>query len=200
MNAQNHRMEVSVFQEAKGGNRCNGDCFFYKETEHQFISVLADGLGSGSDAKESSNAVIEVIENHYEESIDQLIKRCNDKLIHKRGAVLGVLKLNFKNHTYSLTSIGNVGITLIPLNGRKKRTIPTPGYLPGYGYPYKIKREKLEQGNVFLMYSDGVNERKLFAEMTNFNDVTGITDTYARLHQETQTDDTTLMAIRYKAV
>lgn len=193
-------MEVSVFQEAKIGNHCNGDCFFYKETDKQFISVLADGLGSGKDAKESSEAVINVMENHYAEPIDHLIKRCNHQLMHKRGAVLGILKIDFIEHTYSLTSIGNIGITLIHTNGKKKRTIPTPGYLPGYGHPYKINREKLETGQTFLMYSDGVDERKLLTGMSNFEDVAGITNTYAKFHEEKQTDDTTLMAMRYDKI
>ncbi|WP_153729106.1 SpoIIE family protein phosphatase [Salinibacillus xinjiangensis] len=197
MNGKENQIEVSVFQQPKIGNKCNGDYFFYKETETQFISVLADGLGSGADANESSSAAIHIIKDHHTEPMEKLIKLCNNQLIHKRGVVLGIIKMDLVNKTFELTSIGNVGIAILKPNGEKKRNIPTPGYLPSYGHSFKVKRGELEPGHVFLMYSDGVYERSLLKHVTEKQDMFVITDRYAKRERENIADDTTLLAMRY---
>src|SRR5699024_9744477 len=93
-------VDVAVYQKTKVGNHLCGDSYFYKETDDGFICALADGLGSGEYAKESSDIVMDVIRHHMGASVKDLVKKCNKRLYGKRGVVLGILKFDFKTEMY----------------------------------------------------------------------------------------------------
>ncbi|WP_077625232.1 SpoIIE family protein phosphatase [Sediminibacillus massiliensis] len=190
-------MEVSVFQQPKKGNYYCGDSYYYKETENEFICALADGLGSGEYAKESSQIVMDIIEENVHADVEQLIRICNEKLVGKRGVVLGVLKVNFRTNAYTFSSIGNIGIMTITEKQEKKRSIPNSGYLGGYRRPFKVFDGVLDPGIIFIMFSDGVNSMDLSAKYFLGKDVDRITETYAAIGGKNRDDDTTLIAMRY---
>ena len=54
-------VEAFAHQHSKGGNPFCGDSFFFHATEDYFLCVLADGLGSGQFAFESSSAVTHIV-------------------------------------------------------------------------------------------------------------------------------------------
>ncbi|UFT99829.1 SpoIIE family protein phosphatase [Radiobacillus kanasensis] len=190
-------MDVSIFQQAKKGNYYCGDSYYYKETEDGFVCALADGLGSGEFAKESSQAVIQAIEQNKDVSLDQLIKICNKELTGKRGVVLGILKVDYLSHTFSFTSIGNVGVMTVTSSGVKKRSIPNSGYLAGFPRPFKVTEGQLEEDLVFILFTDGVNDRDLSSSYFMVKDVQRITETYRSVCGTNEKDDTTLIAIKY---
>lgn len=191
------KVAVSAYQVPKKGNYYCGDSYFYKETENGFICALADGLGSGEFAKESSQAVVDVIENNMDDSIERLVEKCNNALSHKRGAVLGLLRLDFEQEWYSFTSIGNIGIIVIPPNGKRKRNIPSAGYLSGYPRSYKVSQEKLSSGMLFFMFSDGVNERTLSSNTFVSTNVDYIMENFKHQQHKPYDDDTTFIAMKY---
>ncbi|GAA0447264.1 MAG: protein phosphatase 2C domain-containing protein [Bacillota bacterium] len=192
------RVQVSVFQRAKKGNYYCGDSYFYKETDKEFICAVADGLGSGEFAKESSQIVINIIQDNAHTSIEGIIKKCNEQLYGKRGVVVGILKLDFTTGMYSFSSIGNIGILTIVKNQKKKRNIPNAGYLAGYHRPFKIIQEKLESNMMFIMFSDGVSDRDLSEKYFLNEDVKAITQTFEYVSESNRQDDTTLIAMHYK--
>src|SRR5699024_8740032 len=114
------KMQVAIYQRAKQNNYYCGDSYFYTETENEFICALADGLGSGEYAKESSQTVIDIIRSHSGKNVEQLVKECNRQLSGKRGVVLGVLKINFSEQSYSFSSIGNIGMMTVVENKKKR--------------------------------------------------------------------------------
>ncbi|MBB6454196.1 negative regulator of sigma-B (phosphoserine phosphatase) [Salirhabdus euzebyi] len=197
MKEAKNKIQISVYQKAKTGNDCSGDSFFYKETEDEFICVIADGLGSGQPAKESSQAVVTTLEKHFNKTIDSIIKNCNDNLYNKRGAVLGILKMDLLNGTYKITSIGNIGIIMLHQNGEKKRYIPTAGYLCGTPARYKVFEGRLEPGQTFFMYSDGVEEKFLLKNCIQLSQCEEVTKHYSEINVEGKNDDTTLIAMKY---
>ena len=198
MKASGSQIHVSVFQKPKKGNYYCGDSYYYKETEHEFICALADGLGSGEHAKESSQVVMDIIEENVHASVKQIVKTCNERLVGKRGVVLGVLKVSFPDETYSFSSIGNIGIMTVSSRQEKKRSIPNAGYLGGYSRPFKVFDGKLEQGMVFVMFSDGVTSVDLSAGYFLGHDVEQITETFAAVSEKDRNDDTTLIAMKYQ--
>ncbi|MRH43616.1 SpoIIE family protein phosphatase [Aquibacillus halophilus] len=193
----NDSVEVSIYQKPKKGNYYCGDSYYYKESATQFICALADGLGSGEYAKESSQAVVDIIANDNEASVEQIFNECNKELTGKRGVVLGVLKMDLEKGTYAFTSLGNIGIMAISDNCEKKRNIPNSGYLGGYRRPFKIFQGKLDEGMVFIMFSDGVTSRALSSKYFYSKDVHTITETFSAVSATNQEDDTTLIAMRY---
>ncbi|WP_077702495.1 SpoIIE family protein phosphatase [Virgibacillus dokdonensis] len=192
------QVKVSVFQQAKTGNYYCGDSFFYEETNREFVCAIADGLGSGEIAKESSQVVIDIIQNNIHASIESIIKECNQQLQGKRGVVIGILKLDFQAEMYSFSSIGNIGVLTITDHQHKKRNIPNAGYLAGFHRPFKIVREKLLPDMVFIMFSDGVTDRDLSQKYLLTKNVQEITETFKCLASENRSDDTTLIAMHYR--
>ncbi|GGD27134.1 SpoIIE family protein phosphatase [Pontibacillus salipaludis] len=191
------KVDLKVFQQPKKGNYYCGDSYFYQQTEDGFICALADGLGSGEYARESSKAVMEVIEENVNGSIDSIINKANDTLRDKRGAVLGILRMDFSEGTYSFTSIGNIGIVVVPAHGKKQRNIPVAGYLSGYPRPYNVKRDSLHPGMLFFMFSDGVNERTLSSNTFVSKNLELIMDSFKQQQPVKYDDDTTFIAMKY---
>ncbi|WP_226585463.1 SpoIIE family protein phosphatase [Halobacillus litoralis] len=197
MEKQSGRVNLSVFQKAKKGNYYCGDSYFYRETEDAFLCALADGLGSGEMARESSQAVMDVIEENPVLSIEALVKKCNEVLVGKRGVVLGILRIDFKNRTYSYSSIGNIGVITVDPDGKRNRNIPLAGYLAGYPRSLRVSHGDIKEGMIFLMFSDGVSDRRLSSKLTQAKTVGQITEVYKGLYGQNRDDDTTLIAIEY---
>lgn len=196
MNSQS--IQVSAFQEPKDGNTYCGDSFYYNETADQFICVLADGLGSGKYALESSQAVIDIIKENNNISVREFVRESNKILFGKRGVVVGILKIDFKSQSYSFSSIGNIGIMTITDGDVRKRNIPSSGYLAGYERPIKVVSHSLKEGTTFIMFSDGVKDRDLSHGVFLDKDVKKITNSYKHSTAGRREDDTTLIAMRYK--
>jgi phosphoserine phosphatase RsbX len=192
-----NRVKVAVFQEAKNGNSECGDSYYYRETEDGFICALADGLGSGEYAKESSDIVINIIKENTDHSVDELVGLCNKKLLGKRGTVLAIFKIDFKSNSYSISSIGNVGVMTVTGENDRKRNIPNAGYLAGYKRKFKVTEEPLVDGMNFIMYTDGVTSKELSENYFFDKEVERITKSFALRNTSPRRDDTTLIAIRY---
>lgn len=193
---KNH-IKVATYQRAKANHYCNGDSFFYSETDKNFICALADGLGSGKLAKESSQAVVDVIEENPDATPEQIIDFCNSVLTSKRGVVIGILKIDYDAEMYSFLSIGNIGLMVVDEHGKRKRLIPKSGFLAGYRRTFKIEHGKLGDKMNFILFSDGVLEKELAKSYILGEDVDRIIAYYKELDSENRKDDTTLIAARY---
>lgn len=190
------RVEVAVFQKAKKNNYYCGDSYFYLENDQTFICALADGLGSGEFAKESSEIVIETIKKHYEKPVKEIISECNQVLVGKRGAVLGILQMEFETQQYFYTSIGNIGLVTISNDDIKRRSIPQAGYLSGYNRPYKVVSETLQHGTTFLLFSDGVTPDDLSHIPVIGLEPESIIEDFAERYSGALDDDTTIIAMK----
>lgn len=192
------KVQVSAYQRPKEGNYTCGDSYFYIETESEFVCAIADGLGSGDFAKESSQVVIDIIKSNINATVEQLVKRCNKELLDKRGVVLGILKLDFKSSIYSYSSIGNIGVMSVTKDGKKKRNIPNAGYLAGYPRSFKVEQRKLETETNFIMFSDGVLDKELSQGFFTNKDIQSIIQMYELTSGKIKHDDTTLITMRYE--
>ncbi|MCA0972784.1 SpoIIE family protein phosphatase [Halobacillus litoralis] len=191
-------MNLAVYQKAKKGNYYCGDSYFYKETEDAFVCAIADGLGSGEMARESSKAVMEIVEDYPELTIESLVNKCNEALVGKRGVVLGILRIDFRSQTYSYSSIGNIGVIIVSAEGKKSRNIPLAGYLAGFPRKLRVSQGKVEEGMKFLMFSDGVNDRRFPLKRVHTDGVDRIIEHYKELYGQSRDDDTTLIAMEYE--
>ncbi|PWU68074.1 SpoIIE family protein phosphatase [Gracilibacillus dipsosauri] len=196
---KSQQVEVSVFQKAKDDNYYCGDSYFYKEVDGTFICALADGLGSGKYANESSQLVVDIIREYSTLPLKLIMKKCNESLFGKRGVVLGILQIDLETQEYAYTSIGNIGLMTITADSIKKRTIPQAGYLSGYERPVKIVKDRVEDGMIFVMFSDGVTSKEISNSYFLHKEVNHITDTFAYLYQNKLNDDTTLIAMKFVA-
>ena len=190
-------VRTATYQKEKMGNYHCGDHYFFAEKDQGFICAIADGLGSGEIAGESSQAVIDVIKNNLYLSDNALVTKCVQELAGKRGAVIGILRLDFVNEKYTYSSIGNISLVITMNQKQRKRTIPRPGFLGNYERQLKVVEGDLEKNMGFIMFSDGVSDEEL-SQLCLFNEnVDEIIKAFSHMSNEGREDDTTLIAMRY---
>ena len=194
----NQKICMATYQKEKTGNDFCGDSYFFSEKDDGFICVIADGLGSGETAGESSQAVVDIIKNNVNISDEALVKKCVQKLSRKRGSVLGVLRLDYEKQTYTYSSIGNVSLVITTDSKQRTRSIPRPGFLGNYERKLKMIEGDLKEEMGFIMFSDGVTDQDL-AKLCLFDEnVDRMIETFSHSIDEVRKDDTTLLAMRYK--
>ncbi|TMW70185.1 PP2C family serine/threonine-protein phosphatase [Alteribacter natronophilus] len=186
-------MEVTSYHTAKKGNWCSGDAYYIAGDEDFVICAIADGLGSGEEAMEASSAVIKCIEEHREESVEDLMARCNNVLWHTRGAVLTIIKLDLSTREIVYSNVGNIGCIFYPPSGKLVRPIPSRGYMSGRKHKFKSQRIPYEEGTTFILYSDGLHFDPLFHAY-----MTAMPSTEKAMQQvidriSDQSDDTTIL-------
>lgn len=190
-------VRVATFQKEKFGEDYCGDRYYFTECEQGFICVVADGLGSGEIAGESSQAVIDVIKDSIDISDRDLVTKCAQKLAGKRGTVLGVLRIDFNKQKYTYSSIGNISLVIAMNRKRRNRVIPKPGFLGNYERELKVVTGDLEKNMSFLMFTDGVLDQE-FSKLCLFDEnVDEIIKTFSHISNKEREDDTTLIAMRY---
>jgi negative regulator of sigma-B (phosphoserine phosphatase) len=154
---QNEQLEVYANQAAKEGKAYCGDSYFMHVTDDYFICVLADGLGSGQFAYESSSAVTKVVEQYHYKSVDQLMPLCNEVLHQKRGAAVAIFKVDLVNQEFEYSCVGNIRFYLYTDEGKLTYPLPVTGYLSGRPQRYRTQRFKYETNCKFILHSDGIN-------------------------------------------
>ncbi|WP_377891880.1 SpoIIE family protein phosphatase [Alkalihalobacillus sp. R86527] len=150
------QLTVAAYQKAKDGNLMCGDSYFVEETKDHFICAVADGLGSGDLARDSSLAAINVVKEHQEENVDELMKLANEEMKGKRGCVLSVFKLNLQTRQMEFSGIGNINLIVYHPDGRIIRPISYSGYLSGKLQKVKVQNIEYPRGSSFITFSDGV--------------------------------------------
>lgn len=158
---QIHKEEIEVFayQIAKQGKICNGDSYFILATEEYFVCALADGLGSGERANESSTAVMAVVKENHQDDVQALMKKCNTVLKDKRGAAVAVLKVFFRTLEFEYSCVGNIRFMLYAPSGKMTFPLPVSGYLSGKPQVFRSQRYSYEKNSMFIIHSDGLNLR-----------------------------------------
>ncbi|MDG5787933.1 SpoIIE family protein phosphatase [Evansella sp. AB-P1] len=150
------KVDISLYQNAKKGNWCSGDSIFTVSTKDYVLCAVADGLGSGEEAMDASSAAIESIKMNHHLDVALIMSHCNKTLAHKRGTVIGVLKINFPNKEIIYCNVGNIGCAFYPPSGKLERPIPIRGYLSGKQQKFKIQHLYYEPGTSFILYTDGL--------------------------------------------
>ncbi|MFE1246177.1 PP2C family serine/threonine-protein phosphatase [Fictibacillus sp. NPDC058756] len=154
---QYSRASVSSYQKPKKGNDLCGDSFYVKETDNYLICAVADGLGSGKMAKEASGAATDIIDQHHHETVEQLMQLCNDGLRHTRGAVIAIVKVDYKNKTATYSGVGNIRFIISAERQRAVHPLPKVGFLVGKPERFKVQDFRYEKELTFMLYSDGMD-------------------------------------------
>ncbi len=128
---ENGKMEVAIMEQAKPGKVCCGDAHTVIHTDDYTICAVVDGLGSGEGALQSANAAVEVINTFHGESVQQIVEACNRALLHKRGAVMTIIKVDYSKGEVCYSNFGNIGFVMHLPDGKTIQPIPSRGYLSG---------------------------------------------------------------------
>lgn len=191
------KFEVSAVQRAKQNKSCCGDSFFVHETEDYLICVLADGLGSGPDAHKASMTAVEVVKEHHEMPLDQLMEVVNHALFHLRGAVVTIFRVDYRNMLVSFCGVGNIKLTIYRDQGKSITPLSKPGFLSGRPISFNVQEFEYPDNGIFIIHSDGINlVSKQIMEIKRISSVDEVNDTdrYLReLVKYNENDDMTLL-------
>ena len=157
---KHHYVEACIFNEAKHGNYESGDSYHTVLTDDYFICSVADGLGNGPVARESSQVIPQILEQYHHEPLDALMGRFNDLMVQKRGAAVAIFKVDFKKKTLEYTCVGNIRFYLYR-KGTDEMIYPLPvmGYLSGRPQKLRTQLYTYVEDDLFLIHSDGVELR-----------------------------------------
>ncbi|UCZ53691.1 SpoIIE family protein phosphatase [Bacillus shivajii] len=186
-------IEISTYHVAKKGNWCSGDAYFITRTDDYVICAVADGLGSGEEAMNASEATIEIIKENHDLDLQDLMKKCNEVLWHKRGAVLTILKIDLINEELVYSNVGNIGCIFYTPSGRLNRPVPNRGYMSGKKREFKIQRLNYEKGMGFILFSDGLIFNPQYHKIISRMDSPKYVLEHLIDHMEDSDDDTTIL-------
>ena len=156
---RDRKVEAIAAQSSKDGKALCGDDYFFLATDDYFVCVLADGLGSGEFAHESSRAVTNVVRESHEKDVDSLMELCNRVLLQKRGAAVAIFKVYFKEQRFRYSCVGNIRFYLYPPNGKLVYPLPVTGYMSGRKQRFHTQEFSYVPNSRFLIHSDGFEMR-----------------------------------------
>ncbi len=179
----NQHIQAIAYQIPKEGNVLNGDSFFMKVTDDYFICAVADGLGSGEHAYDSSNAIRQEVEKNHDKEVEELIDRCNQVLKNKRGATISIFKVHFLQKTFTYSSVGNIQFVLSCPSGRFIYPLPVLGYLSGKPQKYRCETFSYERGSKFIIHTDGLvipSIKSIVSSPSSVEEISNFLEIYAR--------------------
>lgn len=153
---QTDHVETYVYQQAKAGNKESGDAYFIHTEDDYCIFAIADGLGNGPIARQSAEIIPTVMKDYHHESIDELLSRCNEYMIQKRGAAVAIVKIDYKQRTIEYSCVGNVRFYMLQDGQKMIYPLPVMGYLSGRPQRLNTQKYSYQPGDVFFLHSDGV--------------------------------------------
>jgi len=179
-----------AYQIEKQGKHICGDSFYMHATEDYFIAVIADGLGSGDAAKESSQVICQVVEDYQKADVTQILTYCNEIVKNKRGATVSILKIDFKFKKFTYSSVGNIRFVLYTPSGQYTYPVPISGFLSGKPQKFRTQTFSYESGSKFILHSDGLKIstiKSLLKDSSSVESISQKLDTYI----PNRTDDLT---------
>lgn len=156
---QTEDVELYAFQKAKMGNIESGDVYYIYAGEDYCLFAIADGLGSGPIARQSAEIISVVLNEHHHESPEELLSRCNEYMIQKRGAAVAIVKIDYERRILEYSCVGNVRFYLLHNDQQMIYPLPVMGYLSGRPQKLNTQTYTYQAGDVFFLHSDGVNLR-----------------------------------------
>lgn len=143
---------------AKQNQTVSGDTYIVREhSVESLLGTVIDGLGGGQEAARAAHAAEQVILEHLDWPLQDLINRSHTALHATRGAVIGLLRLDLAVKRASFVGVGNIGVHVY--SRQTIKPISKNGIL-GFRLPALLELHyTYDPGDIFVLYSDGVSSR-----------------------------------------
>lgn len=147
--------------EQKGPDRvASGDGWVVVTSRERVLMAVIDGLGKGAEATVAARTAVGVLEKYRAGTVQSLMKRCHQRLMMTRGAVITLASVDAKANLNWL-GIGNIeGVVLranaIELPGLER--LHPQGGVVGYQLPVMRPRKlALRPGDYLAFATDGLD-------------------------------------------
>ncbi|MBA2709840.1 MAG: SpoIIE family protein phosphatase [Tatlockia sp.] len=155
------QIKYTVVVEALKGEVACGDKYLVKESNDFTLIAVIDGLGHGEDAAIAADVAVKTIDANASESIDKIIKICDEALLLTRGAAITIVKFHKYKMTYK--AIGNVSGVYWHIGERaklKSQSFFLENGIVGNQLPLllPIKEIELGVGDTLILATDGIRK------------------------------------------
>jgi serine phosphatase RsbU (regulator of sigma subunit) len=169
-------IEWAVAARPLPGQATSGDEAVAVEVDATVLFGVVDGLGHGPDAALAAVRATEVISQHADESLVDLIGACHRELATTRGAAMTLARIDFEANALHWAGVGNVTAALV---SRASSGLETSSFvrlangIVGFRVPRIPAPEAVEMrpGHLLVVATDGITENHLdaldFADSAN---------------------------------
>jgi len=150
------RLIVGSVNVSKPGEEFCGDAFGIEQTDSEAAVLLADGLGHGFEAGQSSQEAVRMLREHPQLAPAALIDLTHKALRSHRGAAVSIARIDLNRGTLHFAGLGNVSGQIYSIAGRGQHLISVNGTaghnaarIRQFSYPWP-------QDGILVMHSDGL--------------------------------------------
>lgn len=175
-----------------------GDTGFIYEQDNKVFAALVDIAGHGKTAYDLALISRDFIKkNRKKDDLEEIVKGLHKLLSKTRGAVAGLCLLDTKTGAVKCSGIGNITIKVF---GTITRSILLKDGMIGYMMSNpRTETLTLEDGEILMMYSDGVKSHFNLNEMPDIfkQDAKTIAKYVIRLFGK-KIDDASCLVLKYR--
>ena len=166
----------------------NGDTFIIRQWNRHALVGVIDGLGHGHFAQRASQTARQYIEQHFDQSMENLFRGAGRACRATRGVVMALARFDLDRRILTLASVGNIEVRLVG-NHERLKLVVRRGII-GLNAPAPVPLEHpWTPGSLLIMHSDGI---RTHWDWKDFPDLEGQTPTaiaHRLLHQLGKADD-----------
>ena len=153
-------IDWAVASRVMPGETVCGDLHMVKPIADGVLVSVVDGLGHGDEALAAAQAAVVILEQHADQPLDALIRRCHEALGQTRGAVITLVRLSGSDSGLTWLGIGNVEAVLLRAGSEakaKSERLLLRGGLVGYQLPkLQFSRLPIAPGDLLVIATDGI--------------------------------------------
>jgi phosphoserine phosphatase RsbX len=181
------------------GQTESGDRYVVRHFAGGVLVGVVDGLGHGKEAAAAAEIAVETLGKYAQESAISLIRRCHEKLVRTRGAVMSMASFSPTDSALTWLGVGNVSGFLQHRNGTvspaQESLLPRGGVVGGMLPRLYASIIPVMPGDTLVIATDGI--RSGYADNFNLTDTPQrIADHILARHART-TDDALVLVVRF---
>lgn len=159
------KVDIGGYTRPIAGESKNGDAILIHSDDDLILFAIIDGIGHGEIAHNISQKIKHFLLENLHADISKLIQDTHKYMVGSEGAALGIGVIYNRNFYFG--SLGNISCKII--NDTSLVMVSTDGLLGVRGRTTKVTDKRLENGDVIMMYSDGVDSTFSNGEFKNYH-------------------------------
>lgn len=200
-------VETDIVQKCSEGESRNGDtCDCFRDESGNVYAVISDGMGRGLSASESSGTAVSVFRElvtgglGVQESINILNSVMLARTEGESFVTLDIAKFELDTGVVKIYKCG--AAPSLYLNGNSVYMTRADSYPVGImtGVDPYISEARLDDGEIFVMFSDGVTEdlyRDISAAISGHKaDISSVSEEICRKAQKVSKDDISIITVK----
>lgn len=150
-------LDFAVWSNACRGEQHCGDMSLVASFEQGALVAVVDGCGHGPEAAAAAQTAVNLLENHPEQDVAELMRRCHQQLRQSRGAVVGLASFHGRPNLLTWLGVGNLEAHLWRRSSPAADKLLLRAGIAGYNLPpLQPLATTVAAGDLLLLATDGI--------------------------------------------